>query len=131
MAADFHARDLAILRRLLAATRAGQIAWGEEDDAGYFTAELAGREIHLRRMWYEATNQIGADPRAFEVSLPGANLGFFAGTEGWSLVLDILDAGRPEWRRHHDRLDPLAWLDAALAAPGEPGGSGPAGPAPG
>ena len=64
-------------------------------------------------------------PRAFELHMPGLNAGFFAGTEGWSLVLDILAAGVPKWKRDREGgVDPLRWLDAALASPADASDTG-------
>jgi hypothetical protein len=54
-------------------------------------------KICFRFLYYEATNQIGADPRAIEFCMPGMNQVFFMGTEGCDLVLDILSEAEPGW----------------------------------
>ena len=48
--------------------------------------------ILIRKMYYEATNQIGADPRAIELHMPCLNAVFICGTEGWNLCFELLDA---------------------------------------
>jgi hypothetical protein len=87
-----------LLRRILDATKAGRLRWATEPD-GYHSAPIgpAGESILIRRMFLEATNQVGADPYFVELSMPGWNARFaiVEDSDGWRLVRAILDAGLP------------------------------------
>ncbi len=107
-------RDLKVLNRLLEATREGSIVW-REDDAGGYTAEVGGRRIYFRFRYFESTDQIGADPLMIELGMPGLNAGFFAGTEGYCLFLEILAEAFESWRYYRDNTHfALNFLDESL-----------------
>jgi len=110
-------RNLTVLKRLYAATEAKRITWTEgktEDGFGdkCYTAVVGGREIWFRSLYYEATNQIGADPLAIELQMPGLHTKFAIGTKGNDILMEVL-ACAFAWDIY-DRLDPLGVLDDAL-----------------
>ncbi len=78
-----------LLRRLLQLTKSKLIEWNKDDD-GWYSARLHSHFICFRFLFYEATNQLGADPRFIEFSMPGINAVFAFGTEGADLLLEIL-----------------------------------------
>ena len=86
-----HQDSLAILERILAATRAGQLTWC--DDVNDWRKTEIGDDdynsISYRFRYIEAPPQIGADPYMLELMMPGLNAGFFIGTEGYALLFDI------------------------------------------
>lgn len=88
----------AVLRRLLEETEQGRLIWTEQMD-GYFvtTFGLDEQKILIRRMFIEATNQIGADPCFVELSLPFWNTRFAItdDSEGWKAIRAILNAAFP------------------------------------
>lgn len=106
----------ALLARVLAETRAGRLAWVEDDD-GYFRAELGDNSTPLliRRLYFEAANQIGADPYFVEFSMTGWNARFAItnDSEGWRAINAILDAAFPNWELP-DPKRALAILDLKL-----------------
>ena len=108
-----YARDVELLRRILDATREGLIIWREEQD-GWFAADVGGCRLLFRHLYYEATNQIGADPLAIELSMPGRNAAFFAGTEGYALFEEILGMAFDKWRTTGDPSDALRRLEKGL-----------------
>jgi len=107
--------ELEILNRLLEATRVGDIVWSEEDE-GQFNATVGGRGIYFRFLYYEATNQDGADPRMFEFGMPGLNGGYHCGTEGWSILMEILESAFEKRRPSGDPDGAMKFLDRALPA---------------
>jgi hypothetical protein len=85
-----------VLSRVLAATEDGRLQWEQHSDGWYSAAVGAHNEkILIRRMFLEATNQVGADPYFVEFSLPGWNARFAIvdDSEGWQWIRRILDAG--------------------------------------
>lgn len=65
-------------------------------------------------LYFEATNQIGADPAMFEFSMPGMNGKFAFGTEGANLFFDLLEAAFPEKWNQHDNNYALQFLDKII-----------------
>lgn len=96
-------RDLRVLRHILEATRLGLLTWKKERDAqsDWYSAELGEHPIQFRFLYYEATNQVGADPGAIDFHMYGMNARFAFGTEGWSLVAEILAAAFPYWHEYN------------------------------
>ncbi len=96
-------RDLRVLRHILNATRQGLLTWKKERDAqsDWYSAELGERSIMFRYLYYEATNQIGADPCAIDFHMYGMNARFAFGTAGWGLIEEILAAAFPSWYEQH------------------------------
>ena len=106
----------ALLARVLVETQSGRLKWTKDDD-GYFRAEIGnGAEpILIRRMYVEATNQIGADPYFVEFHITGwkARFAIVEDSDGWRAVREILDAAFPEgWLP--DPKSALALLDLKL-----------------
>lgn len=107
--------QLTILSRILAATEAGQLKWHQEGD-GWYSAVVGthNERIIIRRMFIEATNQVGADPYFVEFSMPGWN-GRYAivdDSDGWQWIRRILEAGVGGWETNYKRT--LAYLDMHL-----------------
>ena len=88
-----------LLERLRVETTLGRLVWVEDAD-GYFVARFGDEEqnILIRRMFMEATNQIGADAYFVEVSMPFWNARFAItdDSEGWRAIRAILDAAFPK-----------------------------------
>ncbi|GAB5445086.1 MAG: hypothetical protein Fues2KO_54350 [Fuerstiella sp.] len=87
------------MERIRNLTAERKLLWAADDD-GWFTATVDNRPVSFRLLYYEATNQPGADPRMFEVTMPGFNHVFSFGTEGASILLEILaeaDLGFPDY----------------------------------
>jgi hypothetical protein len=88
----------ALLQRLREETERGRLVWVEDAD-GYFVARYGPEEhrILIRRMFIEATNQIGADPYFVELSMPFWNARFTItdDSDGWRAVKGILNAAFP------------------------------------
>ena len=86
-----HKDTLAILERILAATRDGKLTWC--DDVNDWRKTEIGDDkynsISYRFRYIEAPPQIGADPYMLELMMPGLNAGFFIGSEGYALLFDI------------------------------------------
>ena len=82
---------LAILERILAATRVGKLTW--VDDVNDWRKTEIGNDdynsISYRFRYIEAPPQVGADPYMLEMMMPGLNAGFFIGTEGYAFLFDI------------------------------------------
>ena len=107
-----HQRDIAILQKLHAATATKTISWKEGDD-GWYTASVGGREICFRFLYFEATNQVGADRHMIDFQMPGRNARFACGTEGFDILMEIL-ACAFEWDTPGG-VDPLQFLDGSLS----------------
>lgn len=84
-----HSRVLQILIRIRDLTASGLLQWAAQPD-GWFTAMVGEKPIHIRFLNYEATNQIGSDPRMFENTMPGFNHIFAFGSEGACLLFETL-----------------------------------------
>ena len=80
---------MAIVRRVRDLTAEGKLHWRRDPD-GWYSAPHKDRRISFRLLNYEATNQIGADPRMFEFTMPWFNHVFAFGTEGACLLFEIL-----------------------------------------
>ena len=109
-----HDAELLILQRIIDATRAGVIKWEDEDAHGWYSTKLAERQIDFRMLWYEATNQIGADPGMFEFCMPGWNSKFAFGTQGSDLLFDLLVAAFPTKWKARELTFAIAFLDEHL-----------------
>lgn len=88
----------AVLERLREETERGRLIW-VEDAEGSFVATFGSEQekIVIRRMFIEATNQIGADPYFVELSMPCWNTRFAItdDSEGWKAIRMILNAAFP------------------------------------
>ncbi len=103
-----------LLDRLVERTKAGRVVWREEVD-GWFTAEIGGTfPARFRFLYFEATNQIGADPLAIQLMMPGWNGVYFAGTEGFQCFREILAIAFEGWRPAPDPREALRLLDEGL-----------------
>ncbi|MAP08511.1 MAG: hypothetical protein CMM00_06715 [Rhodopirellula sp.] len=80
---------MAILERILAATRAGKLTWVDDVNDWRKTGIGNDSSISYRFRYIEAPPQVGADPYMLEMMMPGLNAGFFIGTEGYALLFDI------------------------------------------
>ena len=103
---------IAVLIQLLKLTQRGRLHWVEEPD-GWFTASAGGRKVCFRFLYIEATNQIGADPHTIELSMPGLNTKQACGTEGFSILLELLGTAFPKWK-HSPSLNALEFLTSAF-----------------
>jgi hypothetical protein len=104
-----------ILSRILAATVDGRLKWRQEFDGWYSAAIGAHNErILIRRMFIEATNQVGADPYFVQFSLPGwsGRYAIVDDSEGWQWIRKILEAGIGGWDVDYKRT--LDYLDVHL-----------------
>lgn len=104
-----------ILQRLIDATKAGKLTWQDEDEHGWYTAKLGGREIIFRQLFFEATNQIGADPAMFEFTMPGMSAKFALGTRGADLLFELLGAAFPDKWLSRETDFPARFLDENLS----------------
>ncbi len=104
--------SIAVLNKLLIATKAGIATW-REDEHGWFTTQVGDRAITFRFLYFEATNQIGADRYIIDFSMPGLNDRFACGTQGFCLILELLEAAFPSYRSEQ-RSSPLEFLDEHL-----------------
>lgn len=88
----------ALLTRVLAETRAGRLKWQQDAD-DYYRAEVGtnAQPVLIRRLFIEATNQVGADPYFVEFSVAGWNARFAIteDSDGWRAIREILDAAFP------------------------------------
>ncbi len=112
----------ALLARVLAETRSGRLKWQLDAD-DYFRAEVGtnAQPVLIRRMFIEATNQVGADPYFVEFSLAGwsARFAITDDSDGWRAVREILDAAFPEgWLP--DPKQALAQLELKLGQEDNP-----------
>ena len=103
-----HEIDIAILKKLYEVTSCKKLHWNEDSD-GWVSAHLGGRDIAFRFLYYEATNQIGADRRMIEFTMPGRNAVFACGTEGFDLLMEIYLDGKSS-----GSFDPLKFLKDEL-----------------
>jgi hypothetical protein len=110
-----HDLTLKILEEILKATRAQRMIWRVEKlPDTWYTATLGDQDISFRLCWYEATNQIGADPRMFEFSMPELNAIFAFGTEGADLLFEILGEAFSSWVGHNNPKRAFDWLTRQL-----------------
>lgn len=109
-----HEGEVKVLERILAATREGAIAWREEAD-GWYSSDSVLAWMMFRFRYYEATNQVGADPLAVEFSMPALNGVYFAGTAGYGLFREILAAAFEKWHLPFEPGRALALLEEGLA----------------
>jgi hypothetical protein len=111
-----HEQVLEVLKLLLEATKSGTLTWKKSVDSlsDWYSTELAGREICFRQLYFEATNQIGADPYMFDLHMPGLNDCFACGTEGYKLMMEILWAGGG-WENRGDPEFAIRFLRESLA----------------
>lgn len=84
-----HERDIAILRRLLSATKSKAVSWRQGAD-GWYSSQIGGGEVCFRFLYYEATNQVGADRVMIDFMMPGRNARFACGTEGYDLFMELM-----------------------------------------
>ena len=86
--------------------------WREEKDAlsDWYIAEAGDRKIEFRFLWFEATNQTGADPSIVDFHMPGLNGKFAFGTEACNLIMEILGEAFPKWKGHVDPSDAEKYL---------------------
>ena len=96
-----HEQVVSVLNLLLEATKFKALTWEKSVDglSDWYCAKLGGREIAFRQLYFEATNQIGADPYMFDLHMPGLNDCFACGTEGYRLMMEILGAAFSEWKK--------------------------------
>jgi hypothetical protein len=102
-----------LLERLFEETQAGRLKWVKDDD-DWFSAEVGTnvQPILIRRMYIEATNQVGGDPYFVELKMTGWNARFAIvdDSDGWQAVARILDAAFPDgW--HSDAKNALETFD--------------------
>ena len=88
-----HSENRDILERILALTKKNRLRWKHDVDTDWFDAQVGESKIAFRFLRYEATNQIGADPMAFQFIMRGFSEVYFFGTEGASIIFEILEAG--------------------------------------
>jgi len=115
--------EKALLERLFDETNSGRLKW-TKDDEGYFLAEVGTnvQPILIRRMYIEATNQVGGDPYFVELSMAGWNARFAIvdDSEGWQAIRRILGAAFPgDWRS--DARHALEIFDLEFCPTDEPG----------
>jgi hypothetical protein len=117
---------MAVLRELLRATREGRLHWekSREGDSEWYTATLGGRNISFRFLYFEPTNQIGADRYMLDLHMPGLNHCFACGTEGYFLLLETYSVAF--FREEENADDALEFLRQWL--PKELNGGGTTGP---
>lgn len=109
------AEQRTILKRILAATEAGRLVWHQEFD-GWCSASIGthNERVMIRRIFIEASNQVGADPYFVEFSMPGWNARFamVEDSEGWQWLRKILDARIGGWDK--DLSQTIEYLDTHL-----------------
>jgi hypothetical protein len=90
-----HQKHLQLLELLVETTHSGRAAWRRET-TGIHRTELAGIPCSLRFKPPLSASGAHADGDAVEVTLGATTLTFWAGSEGYDLVEDILAAAYPE-----------------------------------
>jgi hypothetical protein len=107
----------ALLERVLAETRSGRLRWTRDAD-DYYRAEVGinATPILIRRIFLEATNQVGADPYFVEFSMAGWNARFAItnDSDGWRAVQRILNAAFPDGGWLPDARQALAQFNLKL-----------------
>jgi hypothetical protein len=106
-----HERDIALLSRLLRATVAKSITWSQSED-GWYSCRVGGRVIAFRFLYFDATNQAGADPQIIDFMMPGRATRFACGTQGFDLLIEILEVSFG-WKERNE-FDPIKFWDEAL-----------------
>jgi hypothetical protein len=109
-------KERTILQRILEATRNRTLVWEQHFD-GYYCANIGAHneKVMIRRMFIEATNQVGADPYFVDFHMPGWNTRFAitGDSEGWRLIQQILDAAFDgKWNNSVERA--ISFLDVHL-----------------
>jgi len=103
----YYERMINVVKRLCELTRIGRLTWKPSVD-GWYTAELHEGCVSIRLLNYEAENQVGADPRMFEISMAGFNQICAFGTEGACVLFELLGyagVGYPHVDEHIAGLD--------------------------
>jgi hypothetical protein len=98
-----HQKQIELLRLLREATRNGQAVWRRADDDSHHT-ELAGVPCSLRFKHPLLAGDDGSDADAAEITANGTVWTFYAGTEGFNLIGEILIAAYPEIRQHDQQV---------------------------
>ena len=87
---------IVILDMLYDATIRRLIKWTKDEQdwisSTITDGELEG-DINVRYLFYEATNQIGADPYMLEFNMPGCNAVFAIGTKGYDILHQTISVG--------------------------------------
>src|ERR1022692_178795 len=98
-----HQSQLELLRLLLDATSSGKATWRRDDTHSHHT-ELAGLPCSLRFKHPLLAGDDGSHADAAEVTVGSTVLTFYAGSEGFDLVTDLLSAAYPEIRLHNQQI---------------------------
>src|SRR5688572_23724140 len=85
-----------VLQRLKKATLEKKIIWWE-DDNDWFSTTISNQKVSCRFLYFEATNQPGADRHAVQLFMPGMSSAFACGTLGYALISEML-AANFNWR---------------------------------
>jgi hypothetical protein len=103
-----HERTTLVLRKLLEATRKKAFNWQKDEHGDWYSAKLKDGEVSVRFLYFEATNQVGADRHVLEISMPGFRSFFASGTEGYHLILETLAEAFESWREATERCGDYA-----------------------
>lgn len=111
------AEAIAVLDRLLEATRDGRLVWRSDEEFD-FVAPLApgDDEVVIQRLWLEVVGLAGADPYLIKLSMPGWNTYFpiSAESDGCRRLCAILAAGGHPIYYGEDAHRALDFLDRHL-----------------
>ena len=84
-----HDRVLQILTKIKDLTHERQLKWVKDPD-DWFTAGRDQFKISFRLMFFEATNQVGANPRSFQLVMPGLSWDLHSELRGLTFYLRSL-----------------------------------------
>lgn len=112
-----HEQTTLVLKKLLEATKKRAIKWQKDEYGDWYSAKIKEAEINIRFLYFEATNQVGADRHSLQISMPGFNAFFASGTEGYHLILETLAEAVDSWREATEKYGDSAieLLDEAIA----------------
>lgn len=108
-----HAQVINTLSRILKLTKRQKLCWKRPDEQWY-EAEIDGRSISIRFLYVEATNQLGADPRFIEISMPSFHWVFAFGSEGATILLEILGEANVGHRSSRELLEGISQANLIL-----------------
>jgi len=92
-------KQIALLKRVRDLTEKGKIKWVETETNDLYEANMNGQRAVIEFLYVEATNRAGADKQLIQIVFPGFNAFLACGTEGFDLVVEILDAGFESWKQ--------------------------------
>lgn len=111
---------LQVLIRLLDGTKTGALSWVKDEYGDWYTARTNGREISIRFLHFETTNEIDARRHSLQLSVPGLSAFFSAGSQGYCLLWETLAAAFEEYRAETESYgqEAIKFLDEIIESSG-------------